>query len=332
MGSVEIVGDITPAPNILSYSRFTDRLSRLRHWTSELKLAYNSLNARQSEEGTRIFHQLELILVDRLRRQGIRSPDVLETTKLIHANLANFNQEGQKLRARLLDAYAKEATPSLRDKDPRRQLNSLHLAASLDDTPAVKLFLAAGLQARTEVVEPATPSVSRTPLELYVLYTDIKPGESVECPRTLLEADRSQRTQLAFLIAASRGQKPVLELLQSRYPAMFKAHWVAYARLAIAYGHTEIVDWILGKASLPLPSSTQAQTATVQDPLDGPISQFELRRAFKPWLEDPIKGIEVARLLKLQHPANHSGDRDPSKNYRAQPLITIQIPRTLTLL
>ena len=97
MGSIEIMGDITLVPNILFYSRSADHLSRLQHWTSELKFAYNSLEAHQSEEGARIIRQLELILVDRFRCQGIRSTDVLGTTKLMHSYLTNLSQERQKL-------------------------------------------------------------------------------------------------------------------------------------------------------------------------------------------------------------------------------------------
>jgi hypothetical protein len=92
----------------------------------------------------------------------------------------------EKIRKWLSSAYSKEQDNLLDFDDSRRQFQELHLAASVNNTRAVYLFLCAGFPGET--IRVATRGLatvdSYTPLGLLTLYSE--PTDKIECVRILL--------------------------------------------------------------------------------------------------------------------------------------------------
>jgi hypothetical protein len=137
--------------------------------------------------------------------------------------------------------------------DSRRQFQELHLAASVNNTRAVYLFLCVGFPGET--IRVATRGLatadSYTPSGLLTLYSELT--DKIECVRILLgisilsplsnsvvAAIEKPSTHL-FSLAACYGRISPLRLFEIESLSMFQEIWLRLVRLSMPGDHTDTV-------------------------------------------------------------------------------------------
>jgi hypothetical protein len=257
----------------LKWDQYPDdshRMSWLDEWESALSNSLGSWSSRDPVVDS-VLRQLEIILLDRLRRESSMAFGVMKTALFIFSLASRFDRLDVKQRVgqAFSDAYSKERKLTWEADDPRKSLQSLHLMAAIgdysepNDFRALKVFLAGDFSFDGKILGPTSFEDYHTPLDVCAWYFD-KFCPAREGVISILVRSQQSSILSASRIAARRGCENLLEIFSFRHRT-FKEECPTLIYLAERGAHSSTVDWLRRKAGNPL----SWQPSTFRDPVDG---------------------------------------------------------------
>ncbi|KAH0559618.1 hypothetical protein GP486_003868 [Trichoglossum hirsutum] len=220
------------------------RLERIRAIQAELD---NERRTTRSQSG--FLRKYEMILAERISRQGYDSPDTkaaILSIEAIHREIGSSDQSMKRCTI-FADGYTYEMKHRIDPTDKIQQFSAMHLAAASNDYLALRIILTAGYSVHGLVEDRPLGHFDHTPLHIYAWYNN----DPNECLDLLINAGAvalsvvGKTNQSPAHVAASKGHHQLLKAFERRYGERFLEECPGLLQLAIAEGQRVTVKYLI---------------------------------------------------------------------------------------
>jgi ankyrin repeat protein len=218
--------------------------------------------ARSKNEYLGLLRKYEMILPERISRQGFDSLDTkatLVSIEAIHRELGHPDRSLEQCKA-FVEGYTYEKKRQVSPTDVKQQFDAIHLAAAFNDYPALRIILAAGYSVHDLVERRPFKYFDHTALHICSWYND----DPNECVDLLINAGAvalpvaGEQNRSPAHIAASKGHVRLIKAFERHYGSQSLRDCFGLLQLAMAEKQRETVEYLLGIGAPMPPEGTWA--------------------------------------------------------------------------